>query len=261
MRKLFVLSAILLFNLAAQTYAQNITVDSVYPLISSGVIPTGKVITLAVRFNNDFATTIVAGETHFIIYSPTSATWTQSLIDTTDNVVPWWYNGGPELIYRSNDGSGVDTITFRGLNLDNTGMPPGFNEVAFRVKIGPIPNNFHNGTICMDSINFIPFGDWLWIDDTGAVYPTWGGPYCYTIQDYNQVCCIGMRGNVNDDPMGTVNVIDLIYLIAYVLRGGPTPPCLAEIDVNGSGGGQGIVDIVYLVRYLFQGGPAPVMCP
>ncbi len=73
-------------------------------------------------------------------------------------------------------------------------------------------------------------------------------------------CCIGIRGNVDGDPNDLVNIADLTYLVDYLFRGGPAPPCFEEGDVNGDGD-INVADLTYLVDYLFRGGPAPSPCP
>ena len=56
---------------------------------------------------------------------------------------------------------------------------------------------------------------------------------------------------------GTVDVDDIVYLIAYVFSGGPEPvEHLCCGDENGSGTVD-VDDIVYLIAYVFSGGPPP----
>lgn len=70
-------------------------------------------------------------------------------------------------------------------------------------------------------------------------------------------CCI-TRGDV--DHNGGVNVADVTYLVNYLFKGGPAPPCMEEADVNASGGNPNVADLTYLVDYLFKAGPAPPPC-
>lgn len=72
-------------------------------------------------------------------------------------------------------------------------------------------------------------------------------------------CCQGSYGNVDGDPSDQVNVADLTYLVDYLFRGGPAPPCFEEGDVDGDGN-INVADLTYLVDYLFRGGPAPPPC-
>ncbi len=80
-------------------------------------------------------------------------------------------------------------------------------------------------------------------------------------------CCIADRGNVNGGPddgtfSGSVDISDLVYLVAFAFSGGPAPPCAAEADVDASGGTIpiDISDVVALVAYMFSGGVQPAPC-
>ncbi len=74
-------------------------------------------------------------------------------------------------------------------------------------------------------------------------------------------CCNhdGMRGDIDYNFSGS-DVADLSYLVDYLFRSGPAPPCPEEADVDASGATD-VVDLTYLVDYLFKGGPAPAPCP
>ena len=72
-------------------------------------------------------------------------------------------------------------------------------------------------------------------------------------------CCVGMRGNIDNDPADAVDIGDLVYLVEYSFSGGPAPACEAEADVNGDTAVD-IGDLVYMVEYSFSGGPSPVSC-
>jgi hypothetical protein len=62
------------------------------------------------------------------------------------------------------------------------------------------------------------------------------------------------RGDANYD--GEINVADVVYLVNYLFRSGPSPvPYFA-----GDASGDGIIDvgdIVCLINYLFRDGPPP----
>jgi len=73
-------------------------------------------------------------------------------------------------------------------------------------------------------------------------------------------CCLGIRGNVDGDPGDQINVADLTFLVDFLFRGGPAPPCPEEGDVNGAGG-INVADLTYLVDFLFRGGATPAACP
>jgi uncharacterized protein (TIGR02145 family) len=70
----------------------------------------------------------------------------------------------------------------------------------------------------------------------------------------------GNCGDVNNS--GSINILDITYLINYVYKGGPEPDCgtpSAGIcgDVNNSSR-VNILDITYLISYVYLSGPEPV---
>ncbi len=81
-------------------------------------------------------------------------------------------------------------------------------------------------------------------------------------------CCIGARGNVDGGPddntfPGSIDIGDLVYLVAFMFQGGAPPPCEDEANIDGSSGVPliDIADLVALVAFMFQGGVAPNLCP
>ena len=79
-------------------------------------------------------------------------------------------------------------------------------------------------------------------------------------------CCIGNRGNANDDPDDKANISDVSFLITFLfgVPSGPEPICWEEGNVNGDGEEKvNISDVTYLITYLFgiPQGPAPPPCP
>jgi hypothetical protein len=73
-------------------------------------------------------------------------------------------------------------------------------------------------------------------------------------------CCVGRRGNVNNDRSGVVDLGDLTLLVAYMTGGTSQLPCQAEADVNGSGVVD-LGDLSSLVAYMVGAGPLPAACP
>ena len=72
------------------------------------------------------------------------------------------------------------------------------------------------------------------------------------------VCCnVSRAGDVNNN--GTINLLDITYLISYLYKNGPEPPCKFQGDTNGNGA-INLLDITYLISYLYKHGPAP-NCP
>ncbi|MCK4403680.1 MAG: hypothetical protein KAW02_01195 [candidate division Zixibacteria bacterium] len=64
-------------------------------------------------------------------------------------------------------------------------------------------------------------------------------------------------GDANGD--GIIDLADVVYLINYLYRDGPTPVSPEAGDAN-CDGITDLADIVYLINYLYKGGPAPG-CP
>lgn len=65
-------------------------------------------------------------------------------------------------------------------------------------------------------------------------------------------------GDVNFD--GTIDVGDVVFLIAYLYRGGPQPrPVLWTGDCNVDGV-VNIGDILYMINYLYKQGPPMTNC-
>jgi outer membrane protein assembly factor BamB len=61
-------------------------------------------------------------------------------------------------------------------------------------------------------------------------------------------------GDVNSS--GTINILDITFLINYVYKGGQAPDPLESGDVNGNGV-VNLLDITYLINFVYKGGPAP----
>jgi hypothetical protein len=74
-----------------------------------------------------------------------------------------------------------------------------------------------------------------------------------------ETCC-NLPGDANDN--GSVNILDITFLIAYLYQDGPPPPCCPEGDANGNCS-INILDITYLIAFLYQDGPDPICgdCP
>jgi hypothetical protein len=64
-------------------------------------------------------------------------------------------------------------------------------------------------------------------------------------------------GDVNSD--GSGNMLDILYLIAYLYKYGPEPMPPESANVNNDGAVD-MLDILYLIAYLYKGGPS-LECP
>ncbi len=117
-------------------------------------------------------------------------------------------------------------------------IPPGAPDTINPVTLNTIIT--HDAVLSHECITYVP--------DTisGAVMT-------------GSFCCIGNRGNVDDDSLDDVNVNDLTVLVEYLFKGGPTPACPEEANINGIGSIL-VDDLTYLVNYLFKSGLIPPAC-
>ncbi len=168
----------------SQRPGQQVTLDRVDGLYAADSIQTDVPITFYIRLTNNTGATIL-GFTHgFRICSPDGAQWNTTIADTTGTVGKTQF----DLVFTINTlsvtGSGVDTVTFGGARLSAPGLPPGFDDVAFTVQIGPINTSYHGDRVCIDSSFFPPGGEWLWATSDGSgrsTRPDWDGARCFWI--------------------------------------------------------------------------------
>jgi len=89
------------------------------------------------------------------------------------------------------------------------------------------------------------------------------GRYAAAMSRGELVILIGSSGHLCGDASGegSIDIDDVVYLIAYIFSGGPAPEPIEAGDTDCSGGID-IDDVVYLIAYIFSGGPAPCAdCP
>lgn len=80
-----------------------------------------------------------------------------------------------------------------------------------------------------------------------------GRIYLYGYQSSGAPDC----GDANAD--GSLNILDVTYIITFLYMQGPAPEPIYIADVNSSGE-INLLDITYLIAFLYTGGPEPV-CP
>ncbi len=72
--------------------------------------------------------------------------------------------------------------------------------------------------------------------------------------------CDCTPGEANND--GTINILDITYLIAYLYKGGPPPTpyrvCSGDPNCDCT---VNILDVTYLIAFLYKGGNPPCDCP
>jgi len=85
-----------------------------------------------------------------------------------------------------------------------------------------------------------------------------GNHISFESSDIKAEYCDYICGDTNDD--GTVNLLDITFLISYLYSVGTAPESVNASDVNGSGT-INLLDITALILSLYQGGPALDGCP
>jgi len=181
-------------------------------LTMAGKLPYGQPITFHIGLNNTTGENVVGSTNGFRVYSPTGARWTTTTGTPTGAIDSSMYDQGVFVSPFSIDGMGADTIGFGGFRMFGSGIPSGFNEDVWTINIGPIPQSYAGGTICLDSAFYRPAGPWLWSlgpAKTGYM-PTWDGPHCYQIEDSSLTCSLSVTP---------------AQLSFTTIAGGPNPPC------------------------------------
>jgi len=74
------------------------------------------------------------------------------------------------------------------------------------------------------------------------------------VNDYFGIEPFVLYGDINGDE--NINLMDIIFLINYLYKGGPAPSSINNADVNGSCS-VNVLDVSYMVDYLYRGGPQP----
>lgn len=177
------------------------------------------------------------------------------------------------------------------------------DPVAPAVDAGP-DNGINGIEYSFESSTTDPEADELyyqWEFDDGSKVSAWYGPYAsgevcsigHTFEegDYDvqvrakdgfgaetewstahavHIQCCAVRGNVDNDSGGEVDISDLVALVDYMFTGGLVPACPEAANIDGSCCGDDglpgttddidISDLVALVDYMFTGGPAPPTC-
>jgi hypothetical protein len=123
-------------------------------------------------------------------------------------------------------------------------------------RVTDYPNNWS------DLINFAQQN---WYDLSAPPPGAYEGGAIIVLVDYALVIagpdvgCDCEPGNCNSDV--DINMLDILYLIAYLYKGGPAPTpyalCSGDPDCNCA---NNMLDILHLISYLYKGGPAPCNC-
>jgi len=169
--------------LVGPAFGQSINLDHVDGLVDASSVGTQRAVWFHLRVSNPTDTNFDGIANGFRVYSPDGATWSATVHDTTGTLGLTQFDGGVFMPKFSADGQGADTVGFGTLRFFSTGMPGGFDDVAFTVTIGPIDNAHIGKTICLDSAFYPPSGVWKWAAAGGInAFPDWSGPHCYAIK-------------------------------------------------------------------------------
>lgn len=193
----------LIFHLLIPTnvFSQSVSLDSVEGLYADSLLNPNELIAFNLRLTS-------VGIRHggitngFRIYSPDGGTWNRAVGDTLGSLGRSQF----DLIFQVNifsNGSGADTIGFGGAALFGVGLAPNFDEVVYRITIGPIPDSSLDKTICLDSAFYPASGTWKWAGP--EAYPTWDGPHCFSICSGVDTDSDGIPDMCDDCPADPLN--------------------------------------------------------
>jgi len=147
------------------------------------MLPTNQPITFYLQVNNATNYNFLGITNGFRIYSPDGARWGGTTADTLnlgwEDMFDFWF----QIKQFSADGVGADTVGYLGVSSTGSGIPPYFDELSFKITIGPIDDQYIGKTICLDSSFFGGGGYWEWTTNGYDIYyPLWGGPDYFTIR-------------------------------------------------------------------------------
>ncbi len=100
------------------------------------------------------------------------------------------------------------------------------------------------------------FGDAMVIDTLKIEWPSGISQYLYGV-GVNQFMTVTEPLCGDIDGGGTINILDITFLINYIYKGGQVPQNLSVCDADGSSI-INILDVTYLIKYLYKGGASPV---
>lgn len=202
--------------LAKSGNAQSVTLSRVEGLKGPDTVLTGQVIDFYVRMtsNDIYYSGFSSG---FRVYSNDDVNWTATYPDTVSHGWKEFFDLFFKRIPLNVDGIGADTVGYAGAKFESTGLPPNFDEEAFKISIGPISTAYHKKEICLDSSFYPNAGLWKWSGPT--VIPSWDGPHCFTIWDPLA-------------PADPSNIVLSASSVDFVLTEGDPPPPVQTVTVS-----------------------------
>ena len=147
-------------------------------------------------------------------------------------------------------------------------LPPDTNQVALLATVHFTTLAAAAGQVIVFDTTRVMCDGWNGQPDSCHLqYVQWDGstviPNFYPGAIVVPGCCVGMRGNVDEDAAQEIDIVDLTMMVNYMYKDGPEPSCMSQMNVNASGEQPtviDIVDLVYLVNYMFKYGPEPKPC-
>lgn len=198
--KIFTLLIIMTLVTCGMAYSQSISLESVDGLLNppEDMVMTADgatTITFNLRLTNG-ATDAGGIANGFRIYSDDGATWGATVPDTFNLGWPLMFDLVYQIFELNVDGAMADTVGFAGSKfMSGSGLPANFDEIGYKITIGPLSATDDGKTICLDSSYYPPAGSWKWTPDTR---PAWAGPFCFWVGVKDDVKAIGVDGLPTD---------------------------------------------------------------
>ena len=122
-----------------------------------------------------------------------------------------------------------------------------------------VPNRLQGGNSC-EEVRYY-YVRFTATDVSPPHYTVTSSTQTIMIQDSGLPCCIDRTGDIdyNRNGHGNPNILDITWLIGYLLKGGPAPPFMMEADVDAQNGIT-MSDVTFLASHLFNGTLGPAIC-
>lgn len=185
--------------------------------------------------------------------TPNHVQVTRSLlkIENREQTIPClydWNDDGQLDLLMGNRMSGISFY----LNTSTTGAFPDSNNLILQTDSIPGNDDGWRLSIFFADINFDGDDDLFIGEQDGGI----------NFYRHNGSCCIGLRGNVDNDPEDDLDISDLTTLVAYLFKSGPPLECPMEANFNGDPFEQiDISDLTAFVGYMFRGTGLIFPCP
>lgn len=159
-----------------------VSLDHVVGSAQSGTIVAGQPVDFYIRVTN-LSSYHWMFANRFLLFSPDGAQWENTVPEFTGAMDPGWFDIAFMTLCGDCDGISVDTPGFTGVYAMQSGMPLDFDDVAFKITIGPIDESYIGRTICLDRAPIDNGAEWNWADAVTSytIEPNWDGPHYFEI--------------------------------------------------------------------------------